>query len=81
MYVDLSHRRKGVARSMLTFAEQECRRRGRPRLNLSTSELQPDALAFYRSAGYRLEREEVSLAQSNKSLGGGIKRYHFTKEL
>jgi putative acetyltransferase len=81
MYVDPDHRRKGIARSMLAFAEHECRRRHRPRLSLSTSELQPEAVAFYRSTGYRLEREEVSLVQSNKSLGGGIKRYHFAKEL
>jgi GNAT superfamily N-acetyltransferase len=81
MYVDPGHRREGIARRMLAFAEQECRRRRRPRLDLSTSELQQDALAFYRSAGYRLEQEEISFASSNKTLGGGIKRYHFAKEL
>jgi putative acetyltransferase len=66
---------------MLRFAEQECRKRGRPRLELSTSELQRDALAFYRNAGYELIREEVALAASNKTLGGGIRRYHFSKML
>jgi putative acetyltransferase len=66
---------------MLIFAEEECRRRNRPRLNLSTSELQTEALALYQSAGYELVREEVAVSGSNKSLGGGLRRYHFTKAL
>jgi GNAT superfamily N-acetyltransferase len=81
MYVDPDVRRRGVARRMLDFAEQECRRRGRLRMNLSTSELQREALALYRNAGYELVREEVAVAASNKTLGGGIRRYHFTKAL
>lgn len=81
MYVDPAMRRRGIARRMLAFAEDECRDRNRPRLDLSTSELQGDALSFYRSAGYQLVREEVAVAASNKTLGGGIRRYHFTKQL
>jgi GNAT superfamily N-acetyltransferase len=81
MYVDPDSRRRGVARAMLIFAEQECRRRNRPRLNLSTSELQTEALALYQSAGYDLVREEVAVIGSNKSLGGGLRRYHLTKAL
>jgi GNAT superfamily N-acetyltransferase len=81
MYVDPDLRRRGIARTMLLFAEEECRRRSRPRLNLSTSELQTEALAFYQSAGYELVREEVAVIGSNKSLGGGLRRYHFTKAL
>jgi putative acetyltransferase len=81
MYVDPKMRRRGVALMMLRYAEDECRRRNRPTLNLSTSELQGDALSFYRSAGYQLVREEVALSASNKTLGGGIRRYHFTKSL
>jgi putative acetyltransferase len=50
-------------------------------LTLSTSELQQAALAFYRRSGFRLLREEVGAAQSNKTVGGGIRRYHFEKEL
>ena len=61
--------------------EQECRRRDRPRMDLSTAELQRDALAFYRNAGYVLVREEVGVAASNKTVGGGISRYHFSKAL
>jgi putative acetyltransferase len=81
MYVDPDARRQGIARKMLAFAEQECRRRGRPRMDLSTSEVQGDALSLYRSAGYQLVREEVAVAASNKTLGGGIRRFHFTKAL
>jgi putative acetyltransferase len=81
MYVDPDARRRGIARKMLAFAEDECRRRHRPTMDLSTSELQGDALSLYRNAGYRLVREEVAVAASNKTLGGGIRRYHFTKPL
>ncbi len=81
MYVDPDFRRRGMARKMLDFAEQECRQRNRPRMDLSTSELQREALALYRNAGYELVREEVAAAASNKTLGAGIRRYHFTKVL
>ncbi|MFB9267128.1 GNAT family N-acetyltransferase [Bradyrhizobium erythrophlei] len=81
MYVDPEARRRGIARTMLAFAERECLRRNRPRLDLSTSELQREALALYRGAGYALVREEVAVGASNKTLGGGIRRYHFTKAL
>lgn len=81
MYVAPGARRRGIARKMLAFAEAECRRRNRPELQLSTSELQQDALAMYRNAGYANVREEIADAASNKTLGGGIRRYHFTKRL
>jgi putative acetyltransferase len=81
MYVDPDARRRGIARKMLAFAEDECRRRRRPAMDLSTSELQGNALSLYRNAGYRLVREEVAVAASNKTLGGGIRRYYFTKSL
>jgi GNAT superfamily N-acetyltransferase len=81
MYVDPDQRRRGIARKMLASAEAECGRRGFGRLDLSTSELQGEALALYRNAGYRIERDEVAIESSNKTLGGGIKRYYFTKEL
>jgi GNAT superfamily N-acetyltransferase len=81
MYVDPDVRRQGIARRMLHFAEEECRRRGRSRMALSTSELQQEALSLYRNAGYALVREEVAVAASNKTLGGGIRRYHFSKVL
>jgi putative acetyltransferase len=81
MYVDPDLRRRGIARNMLRFAEEECRRRGRSRMVLSTSELQQEALSLYRNAGYELVREEVAAAASNKTIGGGIRRYHFSKLL
>jgi GNAT superfamily N-acetyltransferase len=81
MYIDPDFRRRGIARRMLDFAEQECRRRNRPRMNLSTSELQREALALYRNAGYALVREEIAGTASHKTLGGGIRRYYFTKAL
>ena len=40
MYVAPGARRRGIARKMLAFAEEESRRRNRPQLQLSTSELQ-----------------------------------------
>ena len=81
MYVDPAARRAGTARQMLQFAEEECRRRGIPRLELSISELQHAALALYRQAGYLLLREEVAEMASNKTVGGGIRRYYFAKTL
>jgi GNAT superfamily N-acetyltransferase len=81
MYVDPDLRRRGIARGMLHVAEQECRQRGRSRMVLSTSELQQEALSLYRNAGYELVREEVAVAASNKTVGSGIRRYHFSKVL
>jgi GNAT superfamily N-acetyltransferase len=81
MYVDLDWRRRGIARKMLQHAEDHCRDTGINRLDLSTSEVQPAALAFYRSSGYVLIREEVAEAASNKTIGGGIRRYYFEKAL
>jgi putative acetyltransferase len=81
MYVDPDQRRRGIARTMLAFAEDQCRRRNFKRLDLSTSELQPEALALYRRAGYQLLREEVATEANNKMVGGGIRRSYFTKEL
>lgn len=81
MYVNPAARRQGIARRLLDFAETTCRIKGVARLELSTSELQEAALAFYRKAGYRLLREEVAEAASNKTLGGGIRRYYFEKLL
>jgi putative acetyltransferase len=81
MYVDPAARRRGIARAMLRFAEDECRKRGVATLELSTSELQREALALYRNAGYRLLREEIAHDASNKTLGGGLRRYYFAKPL
>jgi len=81
MYVDAAFRNRGLARTMLRRAERICREAGTDVLTLSTSELQQAALAFYRQAGYRLVREETGAAQTNKTVGGAIRRYHFNKDL
>ncbi len=81
MYVDPAARRRGIARQMLSFAEDECRRRGFSALELSTSELQVAALALYRGRGYELLREETAQSASNKTVGSGIRRFYFTKSL
>lgn len=81
MYVEQAHRGSGLARLMLDHAEQVCHAAGTPVLTLSTSELQQAALAFYRKCGYRLVREEVAVAQTNKTIGGDIRRYYFEKAL
>ena len=81
MYVDPCWRRQGIAAKMLHHAEAYCHKQGMVRLELSTSELQPEALAFYRNSGYILEREEIAETASNKTLGGGIRRYYFSKNL
>jgi GNAT superfamily N-acetyltransferase len=81
MYVNAAHRGSGLAREMLDHAEATCRASGTPVLALSTSELQPAALAFYRKSGYRLVREEIAVAQTNKTIGGDIRRFYFEKAL
>jgi GNAT superfamily N-acetyltransferase len=81
MYVDPGARRRGIARRMLQFAEDECRRRNIVQLELSTAEIQSAALALYRNAGYRLVREGIVEAISNKTVGSGIHRYYFEKSL
>jgi putative acetyltransferase len=79
--VDAAYRKRGLARMMLRHAEQICRDAGTPVLTLSTSELQQAALAFYRKSGYRLVREETAATQTNKTVGGDVRRYYFEKDL
>lgn len=81
MYVAPEARRRGVASAMLAFAEAWCRDAGVAELHLSTSELQPAALALYRGSGFRLVKEERAEAASNKTIGGGVLRSYFVKRL
>jgi len=81
MYVDPDWRRRGIARMMLEYAESHCRAHNRKQLDLSTSEIQSEALSFYRDSGYEPVREEVAETSSNKTIGGGIRRFHFRKTL
>ncbi len=79
MYVDPAHRRRGVGALLLAHAEATCRSVGAAKLVLSTSELQAAAIALYKSAGYRLVREVVAAEATNKTVGGGIRRFGFEK--
>ena len=79
MYVDPAARRVGIGRRMLQHAEAECRRREVKRLELSTAKIQNEAIALYRSAGYRLVREELAEHGSNKTVGSGMRRLYFEK--
>ena len=81
MYVAPEAQRRGIARQMLAHAERTCREAGLRRLVLSTSELQQAALTLYRAAGFRLVREEVVEARTNKTVGAGLRRFYFEKTL
>jgi putative acetyltransferase len=81
MYVDPAARRNGVAWAMLRFAEDEARRRGADKIELSTSELQSAAIALYNRARYQLVRDAVTTDASHKTIGGGIRRFQFEKAL
>ncbi len=79
MYVADAARGRGLGRLLLRHAEAECMKAGCRRLTLSTSEVQRAALALYRGAGYRLVREEIATAASNKTVGANIRRFAFEK--
>lgn len=81
MIVAAGERWQGGGTTLLQFAEAECRRRGAVRLVLSTSELQPAALALYEGQGFELIRMEVADAPSSKMLGAGLRRFHLGKRL
>jgi GNAT superfamily N-acetyltransferase len=81
MYVEQFARGNGIASAMLRFAEKECLRRGRSELTLSTSELQTAALRLYKKAGFELIKDEIAEVASNRTIGGGIRRFHFRKFL
>jgi ribosomal protein S18 acetylase RimI-like enzyme len=81
MYVDPDRRRVGIGRKLLQFAEDQCRADNVHRLDLSTSETQPEALALYRNSGFEAVREEVAEAANNKTIGAGVRRYYFKKDI
>lgn len=81
MYVDPDIRRRGLARRMLTQAEESAVASGYDRMELSTSELQEAALTMYRRSGYVGETEYTAEEASNKTIGGGIRRFLFHKNL
>ena len=76
MYVDPDVRRRGVARAMLNFAEGSCRRQNVARIELSTSELNREAMSLYKTCGYAVSREEaVEIA------GVSVRTFYLTKQL
>lgn len=81
MYVDAPYRRRGIGGRLLAFAEKFCADTGYARIVLSTSALQVAAKGLYQAKGYRLVREEVADAPSIRTVGGGIRRYHYVKKL
>lgn len=81
MYVAPARRRRGLARDMLKHAEETARSEGYVKMILSTSEVQEAAIALYQAEGFRFVRREEAQARSNKTIGGGIVRLHFEKDL
>ncbi len=81
MYVDPDRRRGGCGRDLLRHAERSALAGSYRRLVLSTAELQKEAIALYKSEGFRLVRREEAQKETNKTIGGGIVRYHFEKDL
>jgi len=45
------------------------------------SQLQSAAIELYRKAGCRLVREAIVADATNKTVGGGIRRFYFEKAL
>ena len=81
MYVKKSFRRHGIATHMLAQFETESRSRGLSVATLSTSELQPQAIDFYKARGYIVVNEVTINEPSSKTVGNGILRYYFEKLL
>jgi putative acetyltransferase len=81
MYLDKPYRGRGIAQRMLACAEARARELGFAKMVLSTAEVQAAAIAFYRKSGYRLVRSERADTVSTKTVGGGLTRFHFEKEL
>lgn len=50
--VTAAHRRRGIGSALMTAAEQEARKAGAPRLDLSSGEWRADAHAFYTRHGF-----------------------------
>jgi GNAT superfamily N-acetyltransferase len=52
LVVSLTHRRFGIGSALIAAAEQEARRAGAPRLDLSSGDWREDAHAFYAGRGF-----------------------------
>ena len=72
MYVDPAFRDCRIARKMLAFAEDECRRRGRPRMDLrGTLSSRRMLCASDRNSGYTLVHEEIAVEQRTRPWEAG----------
>lgn len=81
MYLDKSFRGQGLAERMVLVAEDAARGFGYRKMILSTAEIQRAAVRFYEKQGYRFVKAEIADSVSVKTIGGGIQRFHFEKEL
>jgi len=81
MYVSPDYRRTGIAKALMSHAESICRRACIKQIELSTSEVQEAAVKFYKSLGFQIVKEERAMSASNKTIGGGILRFYFAKDL
>lgn len=81
MYLERSFRGQGLADRMLAKAEAEALRLGYGRLVLATAEIQTAAVAFYRRTGFREVGSAIAAIGDHKSVGGGLTRLYFEKEL
>lgn len=81
MYAATDARGIGLGRALFAHAVENARKRQFSKLILSTSEVQPAALALYRSAGLTELPSARAEAQTTKTIGAGINRYYFEKQL
>jgi putative acetyltransferase len=81
MYLDKPYRGRGLAQRMLASAEARAREFGFTKMVLSTAEVQSAAITFYRKSGYHLVKTELASTMSSKTVGGGLTRFYFEKQL
>ncbi len=81
MYLKKSYRGRGIASRMLERAEVEASGLGYKQLVLSTADIQAAAVVFYNRNGFRQVRTEIAESQDHKTVGGGLTRRYFEKDL
>lgn len=81
MYLDKALRGGSLASWMLKSAEVAAHDFGYRTMMLSTAEIQYSAVRFYEKQGYRRVHVEIANDASIKTVGGGLKRFHYQKKL
>jgi GNAT superfamily N-acetyltransferase len=81
MYLAKKYHGSGLAQRMLDRAVTEARNLDYRVLELSTADIQRRAISFYRRNGFREVRTEYALQRSHKTIGGGMRRIFFEKDL